>query len=107
MKYEKEYQVSNNREEFISILLKKYKIKKATALRRWYDYYKLPRTQIDNLPIGIEEEHIKELRHTKKIELRDMIKFKLSLSDNMLKKHGFYFEEINWIKLNKEKLNAI
>ena len=41
MKYEEEYKLSNNKEEFMKLLLKNYKnIKQSTALRRFYDLRK-------------------------------------------------------------------
>lgn len=107
MKYEKEYQVSNDREHFILLLHKNHKLKRTTALRRWYDYYKKSKINEDILPVGIDPHDIKELRYAKKIELRDMLKFKMPLTDINLKRYGFHFEEINWIKMNKGKLNGI
>ena len=98
---------SNDREDFIKLLHKNHKLKRTTALRRWYDYHKMPKVHIDILPSGLETEDIKELRHAKKIELRDLLKYKMPLNDENLKRHGFHFEEINWIKLNRGKLNAI
>lgn len=93
-KYFNEYKQSNNKEEFVKLLLSKYKdIKKQTALRRWYDF-----------KIIVDEEvlaYVEECHPLKLLTLQDMIKYKQKITREYLKKYGFNDGEINWLIYNK------
>lgn len=108
MKYEKEYEeVFGDKNNFIKLLLKRYKyIKKVTAIRRWYDVKKI-KVNKTTIPKNLEEENIFEESETNKpsrlkiLMLDDMKKYNQKIDSNFLKKYGFTYEEINWLKENK------
>ena len=120
MKYEEEYKQSKDRDNFIKILLKKYKqIKPATALRRYYDLRKefgkvtksvIKKEEITksvSIPTNIVRKHFIKMEgevppskpsHMKILMLQEMLERNYILTNDFLKRHGFKSEEINWIK---------
>jgi adenylyl- and sulfurtransferase ThiI len=95
-KYYEEYKKSKNKEEFIEILLKKYKnIKKQTAIRRWYDFSK------KNIFVKEEKQFEVEPHILKILKIKDMLRYKIQLTREYLKQNGFNDDEINWLISNK------
>ena len=101
-KYINEYNTVSSKSEFINLIRRKYpKLKKATAIRRYYDCKKI----LENIDIvkpkkpgWIYNMHDKEKPHTLKlIMINDMIRFKIKIDRKYLQQHGFNDLEINWL----------
>ena len=91
MKYLKEYEEADNKKEFIRILLVRYNhIKASTAQRRYYDLKKFAKETV----VG----DISQPGDIKLLMLEDMKKMNFRINEIELKKHGFTFGEINWLK---------
>lgn len=119
MKYQREFDESETKEDFIKIMRKRKKVKKATALRRWYDYrkykpkkkeimdYMIPKKEVESLPLRGEhplEESIEYKQPMKKPNIgkmlifNDMKRYNIKITVKYLYRYGFKEDEINWLK---------
>jgi len=103
MKYKEDYFLTGNKEEFISLFVKKYKLKKATAVRRWYELKQRYGPQKPNL--DYEENEIKEPDRLKKLQFADMRRYGYKFHKKKLLRYGFTRKEINWIENELRKDN--
>jgi len=110
MKYEIEYKAAEDREAFVYLVRKNHKVKKATAIRRYYDLRKvfgeLPyKTQPKDEEDMMYPESMKsEPSHMKKMMLSDMKKLGHKLTRKFLRKYGFGEYEMNWLEDNGEEI---
>ena len=96
-KYLNEYKQSKNKEDFVKLLLNKYKkMNIKTAQRRWYDYKK-----INRVPEQFEGFNVDDIHGIKKLMIKDMIRLKMPITREYLKQHGFTDAEVNWLINNK------
>ena len=99
-RYINEFNSVSSKKEFITLLLKKYpKLKKETAIRRYYDCKKIVLQNISVKPLiwkySMKE---KEKPHPLKlIMIKDMIRFNMKINREYLQQHGFNNMEINWL----------
>jgi len=109
-KYYKDYLIAKEKEEFVKLLWNRYKVKRETAVRRWYDV-----RQIGNANIKIEQKSIKPVEVyvdtdskmpdiIKMQTLNDMKRYGYKLTKLFLRKHGFSEYEINWVESKEGKL---
>jgi hypothetical protein len=95
-KYYDEFNNSKNKQEFISILLKKYPgIKKETAERRYYDIKKK-----FNVIIKKEKYRLKDKikpHDLKILMIKDMVRYGIKVDREYLQRHGLNLLEINWL----------
>lgn len=116
MKYEFEYKTAEDREAFVYLVLKNHKMKKSSAIRRYYDL----RKEFGELPVkkpktfeapeqpkdlGEYQSEVKSMPdRLKMFRLEDMKKYKYELSRDNLRRYGFSEFEINWLKDNGEEI---
>ena len=103
MKYFKEYKITNNKYEFIQLLISKYPIKPATAERRYYDVRKKAKTEeLKRKPYTpkIHPDEITKPSYQRLVELEDMKRLKTKLTRENLTRYGFLEYEINWLITN-------
>lgn len=104
MKYEEIYKKTNTKNEFVNVAMKKFPdIKKETAVRRYYDVrkkIKTPKTVIIE-PIEISNVEYIKPDYLKMLVINDMKRLKIKITKEILKKHGFKNEEINWLIKNE------
>jgi hypothetical protein len=96
--FEKIYNETNNKKEFIKICNLRHQIKKSSAERRWYDLYKKLGKQ--NFKQKYSEEQKSEPNHLKKLMIEDFKKMKIKINKDFLKKWKFNELEINWLEDN-------
>ena len=93
MRYEKEYIEVDNKKEFIRLLLVKYNnIKATTATRRFYELQQKLGKKV--LVVGDK----REPSIIKKLMIEDMKRMKINITPQLLKNHGFSYDELNWLK---------
>ena len=97
MKYKEEFFTAKDREEFIKLVLSKYKVKKETPYRRYYDL----RKKFGERNVRVEVEQLvpeKKPSHTQILMIEDMKKYGNNITRDYLSKHGVNLEEFNWLK---------
>lgn len=104
MKYRKEYEIARSKDEFINAVLRDYKVKKSTAVRRYYDLKKklggarkivLGRTD-DSLIIPVKPNYFRLLMFD---DMKRHIHYDII---SHLRQYGFKPGEIKWLKENKK-----
>lgn len=93
MQYKEEYYLTSSKNEFIKFLYKKYKTKKSTAERRYYDLRKKLGTQTPRY--SPEEKH--KPNYMKLLMIKDMKEKKFKITREYLHKYGFTVLENNWL----------
>jgi len=96
MRYKEEYLTTNSRAEFVKLLLSKYEIKEATAIRRFYDLRKKYGKQYFEGGKYLQEEK-EEPSYIKQLNLEEMKRMKYKLTRDLLRTYGFNPQEINWL----------
>lgn len=95
MKYEKEYLNTRTKKEFVSLVIRRYKkIKKTTAIRRFYDMKK--KFGVQNPKYELYEKERPNI--LKMIQIDDMKRLNFAINRITLKKYGFSELEINWLE---------
>ena len=115
IKYEKEYKQTENKEEFITLVLSIYKdIKPDTARRRFYDLrkrfgvqqpmkkYEEIKQETESVVLDEEKLPLKIPGHMKLLMFDDMKKMGYKLTKEFLRQYGFTVPEINWLRINKK-----
>lgn len=102
MKYESEYKKAKNKKEFVEILIT-IGVKKETAKRRFYDLKKSFSNQKIVQAVLMEDyknHNSQKPSRTKLLLYKDMKRFNVKITNELLQKYGFTIEEMNWLIRN-------